>query len=238
MPNFFFSFKEFLLDIFYPKICLNCNKEGNYLCQDCQGILGILEYQYCLCEKPIRIPEDGKCSRCRGKRLDGLYFAIDYQNPLAQKLIKQFKYEPYIKELSKTLSSLIVSRLLLLEKPFDFFADFILVPVPLHKNKLKQRGFNQAEELGKGLAEFLKIPLVNDALAKTKKTVPQVELDAEARKENIAGAFLCQNRSKIQGKKILLIDDVYTTGSTMEECARALKGTGAKEVWGVTVARG
>ena len=84
----------------------------------------------------------------------------------------------------------------------------------------------------------MKIPLISDCLLKVKETFPQVELSGKEREENIKDAFLCQNREKIQGKRILLVDDVYTTGSTMEEGARVLKIAGAKEVWGVAVARG
>ena len=115
------------------------------------------------------------------------------------------------------------------------------IHVTIHRyleiKRLKWRGFNQSEEIGKELAKFLKIPLTNDVLYKTRETPPQMELVAEARKENIREAFLVKNKEKITAKKILLIDDVYTTGSTMNECARVLKDSGAKEVWGVAVAR-
>jgi len=108
----------------------------------------------------------------------------------------------------------------------------------LEKRKLKQRGFNQAEEIAKELSSFLKIPLVSDCLTKIKETLPQVELSGKKREENIKGVFLVKNNEKTRGRKVLLVDDVYTTGSTMEEAARVLKTAGAKEVWGVVVARG
>jgi len=117
-------------------------------------------------------------------------------------------------------------------------ADFLLIPVPLAKRRIRWRGFNQAEEIAKNLAEYLEIPLINDVLIKTKETLPQIDLAEEARKENIKGAFLIKNEEKIKGKKILLIDDVYTTGSTLEESSRILKKAGAREVWGAVVARG
>ena len=229
--------RKFILDLLFPQFCLGCQKEGDYLCQDCQATLEISQYRYCLCKKPIRLPEGGKCRFCQSKKLNGLYFALSYQNNLVQKLIRKFKYEIFLKELAKPLTSLIITYFQLLDNKPDF-SNFILIPVPLEKKKLKKRGFNQAEEIAKEISIFLKIPLVNNILIKIRETLPQVELSDKEREENILGAFSCQNKNEIKGKKILLVDDVYTTGSTLEECARVLKEAGAKEVWGLVVARG
>ncbi len=152
-------------------------------------------------------------------------------------MINQFKYEPYIKELSKPLTSLIIHHLINLNKTSNLF-DFVLVSIPLHKKKLKQRGFNQAEEIAKELSENLKLPVFNNILIKTKQTPAQVELEKGEREKNIKNVFLCQEPESMINKKILLVDDIFTTGSTMEECARILKDAGAKEVRGVVVARG
>lgn len=233
------AIKNFILDAIFPKFCLSCKKEGSYLCQDCQALLEVLEYRFCLCKKAVRLPEGVRCGRCsRNRRLNGLYFALPYQNNFAKILIHQFKYEPFVKDLAKTITSLIIDHFHLLEKKKDDFADFLLVPVPLTKQRLKWRGFNQAEEIGKGLADFLEIPLVTNILLKTKATLPQIDLAEKARMENIKGAFSINDEGEIKGRKILLIDDVYTTGATLEECARILKESGAKEVWGVVAARG
>jgi len=113
-----------------------------------------------------------------------------------------------------------------------------LVPVPLEKRKLKWRGFNQAEEIAKELSNFWEIPFILDCLIKVKENPPQVDLSEEERMENIKGVFQAKDEKEIMGKKIFLVDDVYTTGATMEEAARVLRATGAKEVWGITVARG
>ncbi len=245
------SIKEFILDILFPKFCINCSKEGSYLCQDCFSLIDISERQYCpFCFQP-RVVLDGKtCSFCRrSKKLIGLYSATSYNNFIVKKMINQFKYEPYIKELSKPLSFLIIHYLINLNKMpaciatqsvaggSNFF-DFVLVSIPLHKKKLKQRGFNQAEEIAKELSENLKLPVFNDILIKTKQTPAQVKLEKEEREKNIRGVFLCQKSELVTNKKILLVDDIFTTGATMEECARVLKDAGAKEVWGVVVARG
>ena len=234
------SVKSFLLDLFFPPFCLNCGREGggaSYLCEDCQALLPISEDRYCLCKKPVRMFKKGKCKRCQPKKLNGLYFSLPYQNFLVKKLIHQFKYQPYLKELSKNLASLIIKHFQLLDNKPNFYR-FILIPIPLEKKRLKQRGFNQAEEIAKELSYFLKIPLITNCLLKIKATLPQVELSEKEREKNIKGVFLVKNIEKIENQKILLIDDVYTTGSTMEEAARVLKEAGAKEVWGVVVARG
>jgi ComF family protein len=232
---------SFYLDMLFPKHCLGCQKYGTYLCEDCKScFVEISQYQYCLCKKPILLINN--CPKCKNKKLDALYFATSYQKSFVKKLIYYFKYEPFIiKELSHSLSYLIIEHFYLLENPPCFLTDktnFILIPIPLHINKLKKRGFNQAEELAKELSKYLNIPLISDFLIKNKETLPQTELDNEARKENIKGVFLVKDNKKIDEKNILLIDDVYTTGSTMEEAAKVLKRAGAEKVIGIVIARG
>ncbi len=215
--------KDFFLDIFFPKFCFSCKKEGKYLCEDCKATLEISEIQ---------------CPKCQSKKLNGLYFALPYKSPLIKELIKKFKYEPFVKELGNTLAFLILDHFLLIEKDFQKdFADFLIIPVPLDKSREKWRGFNQATEIGKRLSKYLNIPLQESVLIKIKKTAPQTNLDKKEREKNVKGAFLIKNGEFLKRRKILLIDDVYTTGSTMEECAKVLKKAGAEEVWGVVVAR-
>ena len=105
------------------------------------------------------------------------------------------------------------------------------------KNKIKIRGYNQSEELAKELSKILQIPVVSDALIKIKPTKPQMELTKLEREKNLDGVFQIKNPEQISGKKIFLVDDVYTTGSTMEECAKALGDAGIKQVWGIAIAR-
>jgi len=213
--------KKSIFDLLYPKFCFNCGQEGSYLCLDCEATLEILSSH----------------TRYRTQELKDLYFALPYQKSLIKNLIRQFKYQPFIKELAQPLTSLIITHFQLIEKSPTGFVNFILIPVPLEKKRLKQRGFNQAEEIAKKLSKFLKITLLNNVLVKTKETLPQVELSEKERGENIKEAFSYQHPELVKDKKILLIDDVYTTGSTMEECARVLKKAGAKEIIGITVAR-
>jgi len=214
-------FKNSLLDFFFPKGCFSCQKEGSYLCEDCKATMEISGFHQ---------KADLEC-------LSDLYFALTYQNSLIQKLIRQYKYQPFVKELNKILASLIIEHFQLMDNKPDF-TDFVLVAVPLEKRRQRWRGFNPAEEIGRNLAGFWKIPLISGALLKIKNTLPQVELSDEERRENIKGAFVCKSPEKIKGRKILLVDDVFTTGATMTECARVLKKSGAKEIIGIVVARG
>jgi ComF family protein len=233
--------KNFVLDLFFPAFCLGCQKEGSYLCQDCRSLLEILENDYCLCEKnPLKLySKSGKCSKCQDKNLSGLYFALAYkENSLTKKLIYNFKYQPYIKDLAKTLASILIEHFVLAQKNTnDIWENSVLIPVPLEKSKLKSRGYNQSEELAKELSLVLKVPAISDCLIKIKKTESQAELKKEQREKNLAKAFTIKNPEKLSGKKIFLVDDVYTTGSTMQECTRVLRNAGAKQVWGICLAR-
>jgi ComF family protein len=228
---------QFLSDALFPKFCFKCQKEGSYLCEDCLATLDINPNCFCLCEKPNIISEATKCRKCSGKFLDGLYFSSSYKNNLVKRLIQKLKYEPYAKELASTLALLIITHFNLMQKTFSG-ENFILVPTPLSKKKLKKRGFNQSEEIAKELAKNLNIPLLSGCLVKNKETLNQMELKKEERLKNVKNAFSVKNSEAIKNKNILLIDDVYTTGATMEECARVLKQAGAGKVFGVTVARG
>jgi len=229
--------QNFILDILFPKFCLGCQKEGSYLCNDCLSTIEIIEYLFCPgCQK--REDNGRPCKSCRKFiKLDRLYFATSYQNSLVKELINKFKHEPLVKELAKPITFLIITHFQIIEKPD--FSDCSIIPVPLEKSRLKWRGFNQAEEIAKELANFLNIKVWTNVLVKTKRTFPQVEIENKnKRKENVIGIFSCQNSEKIKNKKILLVDDVYTTGSTMNEAAKTLKEGGARAVWGVAVARG
>ena len=239
MKTIFSTIKEFLLDVFFPRFCFGCNREGKWLCDDCLATLEIRNYVVCpICLK--RTLDFKTCRSCQSKTiLSGLFWALSYENLLVKKLIHRFKYEPFVRELKQPLSYIIISHLLLIE----FFstnnpADFILIPIPLHIKRKKWRGFDQTEEISKEISNYFGIPLLTNILIRKKETLPQVDLEEKERKENIKGVFSLKNVQEIQGKKIFLVDDVYTTGATMEEATRVLKEVGAKEIWGVTVARG
>jgi len=240
--NHFLKTKELFLDILFPKFCVNCQREGNYICQDCFALIDISDRQYCpFCisnEKYAASDNFKTCYFCKKtKNLDGLFCAASYQNPIIRKLISEFKYEPFVRDYSKILSQIIILHLALSHK-IDFLKDFLITPVPLFFKKTKQRGFNQSEEIAKYLSWFLKIPVLKNTLVRVRNTFPQASLSKEKRGENIKKAFSCLTPEAVENKKILLVDDVFTTGSTIEECAFVLKNSRAKEVWGIVVAKG
>lgn len=215
--------KDFCLELLFPKFCVNCGRDGAYLCQDCLAMIDISD----------------RIFRPQGK-LSCLYFASDYNNFIIKKLITKYKYQPFAKDLAKTLSSIIIIYFQNLESPPIFLAqkkDFVFVPIPLFKKRLRWRGFNQSEEISRHLSEYLNIPISKDVLAKTRETIPQAKLSKQARKKNLKGVFVCQKPDLIKDKRVLLVDDVFTTGTTMEEAARILKKAGAKQVLGIAVAR-
>ncbi len=213
------SFRNWILDLLFPKFCFGCKREGNYLCQDCLATIEIFKEH----------------KKLKNEFLDDLFVATEYKNPLVKKLILALKYEPFAKEIAKDLANLIKIHLKFINKESSF-SDFVLIAVPLSKKKLRWRGFNQAEEIAKELSRFLKIPLISNCLIKIKKTLPQVMLSEKERKENLKGVFQVQNEEKIKNKKILLVDDVFTTGTTLSEAAKILKNSGAKKVIGLVVA--
>lgn len=221
------------LDILFPKNCINCGREGNYLCEDCLSLIDINPYYYCLCNKPHILTDIGKCSDCKNYHLDGLLSASSFGQRIVKEAIRKIKHD-YIKEISQPLSFLILTHLLLLEKDFP---GFLLLPVPLSIRQNKRRGFNQSEEIGILVSKELHIPLLNDVLFKIRDTKSQTDLDKENRIENIKDCFEVKNNGLIKNKSILLLDDLYATGSTMNECARVLKENGAEQVVGLTVAR-
>jgi len=112
-----------------------------------------------------------------------------------------------------------------------------IVPVPLHPVREKERGFNQSQVLAKRLSEIKKIQLLDKRLVKVKNIPPQTSLQANERARNVRGAFKVKRPETVKDKVILLVDDVYTTGSTLRECSLALREAGAKEVKAMTIAR-
>lgn len=252
--------KNFFKDLLFPKFCFSCKKEGTYLCQDCWHLLEISEHNYCLCENsPTRLLGNytvGKCHKCQSNILSGFYFALSYKEKLLTRiLIKSFKYKPFCKDLAQTFAKILAEHFILTGKNTNaIWQNSVLIPVPAHITKKKKRGYNQSEELARELSKIIKVPAIFDLLIKIKKTEPQMTLNREERIKNLKDAFAVSSSystppviarssqatwqsSFLSGKKVFLVDDVYTTGSTMQECARVLRKAGAREVWGIVIAR-
>jgi len=228
-----------LLDCLFPRRRLGCNQRGQYFCSQCLNLVLLGPERICpICTKPAvgGLTHPG-CSRPWG--LDGLTSIFTYQG-LMEKAIKKLKYN-FISDLAEDLVELFLS-FCGEDKFFGHFCqrgEVYFLPVPLHPRRKRWRGFNQAELLGEMIASNLGLTYSPDLLIRTKNTKPQTKLDEEERRKNIRGAFSLDKNSKfdIRNSKFILFDDVWTTGSTLRECGQVLKRAGAKEVWGLTLAR-
>lgn len=187
------------------------------------------------CERPG--VSGAACQECRQqKSLDGALAAIPYANPIIQKLIHLWKYQS-LQTITPILGDFIFPYFL--KAIQNFPGAPVLIPVPLHKRRLRQRGFNQAELLARYLSDKSenKYPVLN-IIKRVKATAAQATLTGSDRRHNIQDAFALADGEKINGMVCLIVDDVITTSNTTEAIAALLKQAGAKEVWALTLAYG
>lgn len=171
------------------------------------------------------------CAACRQRQtaIDGTRSPFRFEGAMRQ-AIHQFKYQN-LKAISSSLAALLADYLLLNPLPGE-----ALVPVPLHPRRLRERGYNQAALLAKELGKLMDLPVITDCLIRVKEAKPQVRTTTvKERRKNVTGAFVCRGDT-INGKQIIVIDDVCTSGATLEACAIALKNNGAISTWGLTMA--
>ncbi len=221
------------LDLIFPKTCLECHKEGFYICSDCVSKVRIAKPICPYCEKASI---DGlthiKCQKKFG--LDGLLSVWEYEGVI-RKAILALKYKYSLEvgtELSEVFARYLKSSKFLVQK-CDIF-----VPVPMFWYRQNKRGFNQASEVGSFVAGKMLWKFYPDLLERTKPTTPQTELSGEERRGNLRGVFaVSPNYAPGTLYSVLIFDDVFTTGSTLAEAARALKKSGVGKVWGLTIAR-
>jgi ComF family protein len=229
-----------ILNAIFPQFCVGCSQEGALICEDCLSTIAIAEYQFCpFCSKPRRVFGNGKCPVHRNHFLDKLFSATSYEDNLVKKMLISFKYEPFLKTLAKPLSDLIIAHILLSESKnlFQNAQNSIFIAMPLFSRRERWRGYNQSELLAKKLSVYFKIPLLSNNLIKIKKTCSQTELSREQRRKNIKNVFRLKNPEQVRDKTVFLIDDIFTTGATMEETSRVLKLARASSVYGITIAR-
>jgi ComF family protein len=200
---------------------------GSWLCASCRAKIRRLEEP--LCPRCGAERESRRCPcRSRLRNLNRLRAAAAYEGSL-ERAIHRFKYEGW-RALAKPLARLLEDRLAV-----DGVPAGILVPVPLHRSRRSIRGYNQSELIARELGRSLHLP-VQHALERTRDTPPQVGLDRIRRRENVEDAFRWTH-AELKSEPVLLIDDVATTGATLEACATALKAAGAGSVTGIVLAR-
>lgn len=235
------QFFNALLDVILPPICHIChsfipNADKLHICPTCRDRLPLVFSPLCsICGIPFTgAGDDHRCGACltHPPHFDSARAHFLYEGPIRD-LIHSFKYNQHT-HLRSPLA------LLTLEGVGGFLANHkpnLIVPVPLHHSRLRHRGFNQAVLLGRIFSRQLSLSMLPDALVRTRPTEPQIMLSAAERRLNVKGAFSVKRAERIAGKRILLLDDVITTGSTMDECARELKKAGAEVVIATSIAR-
>ena len=220
-----------LVELFFPMRCLGCAEIGAYFCEECQRTLGYR--QSLLCPHCMEASLKGETHPDCQKQtfLDGLYFTFSYSG-LVKKAIKKIKYQKVWSITTKLVE--LASK----DFPRSQFQNFVIIPIPLHSKRFQERGFNQSELLAKAWGDSLQLPMHANVLLRTKETKPQVDLKKKERRRNIAGAFSVIDNSILSGKDVLLIDDVATSGATLDEAAKILKIAGVKRAWGLVIAHG
>jgi ComF family protein len=220
-----------ILDIIFPPSCLGCKRGGSVLCSTCLAAIQPLTPPLCQrCGTPL-IPWQ-RCSNCTGRlqNLHGLRVVSLYQEPL-RSYIHALKYDGHTR-LAQPLGTLLA----LAYQRYGLHADLI-IPVPLHTQRQRDRGYNQSQLLALACAEKLQLVCDPTLLTRVRATSAQVHLSPQERAKNVEQAFRCSQPHLVRNQRILLIDDVCTTGATLAACASPLRQAGAREVWGLALAR-
>ena len=219
------------MDSFFPRRCVGCGKLGDFICPECLEKLPRLLPPLCPhCGRPQA--SGIVCPDCRRRQteIDGIRSPYRFDEVI-RKAIYELKYRN-LKAISACLAGLLADYL-----RSNRLNGEASTYVPLHPRRLRERGYNQSSLLARELSKHIDLPVIEDCLVRVKQSKPQVRAsDVRERRSNVAGAFVCCDEG-VSGKQIILIDDVCTSGATLESCATALKSKGAVSVWGLTLAR-
>jgi len=218
------------IDWFFPPHCLGCNIEGEIICPDCYAAIKRVPKNTCpYCN--AYVSKSGHCPHCNNhKPAYSKFRAFAYYGGVIREAVHHLKYQNDI-GVSRVLAGYLLKVVQAENWDFD-----LIVPVPLSRRKFEQRGYNQAERLAIPLAKDFSTPLSTDALIRIKENDSQVNLDVNSRRENVRGVFEA-DPAVVKGKKILLVDDVLTTGATMESASQALKDAKSGTIYAVTVGK-
>lgn len=208
-----------ILDLIFPQVCGICGKlDKNALCKKCEIIL--------------TNQEKSQIDKYDNKYFEEHFYLFKYEEQIRNLLLRyKFQDKPYLYE---TIVNFIKKE----EKAYKFFEKYdTIAPVPISKKRLKTRGYNQSSLIASNLAKVYDKDYVKNSLIKTKNIVAQSTLNKEEREKNVQNVYEVKNKQKIVDKKIVLIDDIFTTGSTVNECSRILKKEGAKSIGVFTIAK-
>ena len=213
------SFIKHVINLIYPNVCGICDK----VCKDnlCKK-----------CEINFKKIAKVRIDTYKNKNFTKHIYLFKYEGIIKERLIEfKFNEKPYI---YKGFVKFLIKN----KKICSFLKSYdIIIPVPIHYNRKVTRGYNQSALISKEIAKILKINYVEKVLFKKINNKPQSTKNKAERKENVIGVYCLKNAYKIKNKKIVLLDDIYTTGSTVNECAKILKESGAKKVDVITIAK-
>lgn len=235
---------KYLINLLYPRRCPICgdiaSPRGSLACPLCKTKVKLIEEPRCKkCSKPVEFEEQEYCYDCETKAYQYTYgLSLWEYDEVMKRSISDYKYKGrreyadfYIEELVKYYSDDIIK-----------IAPDLIIPIPIHKSKLKIRGYNQAEILSTGISKALGIATLPNLLLRDKKTLPQKQLNDKERLKNLQKAFSFSNKEQEKFNKpinkVLLVDDIYTTGSTIEACSRILLDNDIKEVFFISICIG
>lgn len=228
--------QQTILDWLFPQECVGCRVEGALLCESCAIKIPQVENDLCLfCNRNFAI--QGICDDCSSStELDEIIAACKYKGTTIERAIHCFKFN-FVEELAAPLANFLALKLRRLGY-LDIIKTAILTPIPLHQKRFLERGFNQSDLLARALSRQVGGAVNSEILKRVKYTSQQAKLERVARLENIKEAFVCVDPRMVVGREVFLIDDVFTSGATMNEAARTLKNAGAKKVIGLVIAHG
>ncbi|MBI3274282.1 MAG: ComF family protein [Candidatus Colwellbacteria bacterium] len=234
-----------ILDTVFPKVCVGCGKftgshDFDYVCRKCFKEIKTKSQLECIgCKRHTNL--GFTCVFCqKDNPIDQLLITTDLAHKLVDKTLKVYKYE-FIPDIYKPLSVLARKSIKkLIAKGFNLFDDNPLITaVPLHKTRLNKRGFNQAQLIAKDAADFFHMSYVDDVLVRKYNSKNQADIKTrEDRLINVRNNFRIGNSQAVKGRSVILVDDICTTGATLNECAKVLKENGAGRVVGFVIARG
>ena len=223
--------KGVALNLLFPRFCVGCGREGAFICNSCRSTLPRIELPIC---PQCGIPQlNGTlCYRCvnRPSSIDGIRSPFRFEGAIRE-AVHQLKYH--------NLRAIAGSMALLLHRYLqeNLLPGDVLVPVPLHPKRQRERGYNQSSLLAMELSQLQELPVDEKSLVREKYTLPQARTTSlEERQRNIIGVFRCRGEG-VKRKRVILVDDVSTSGATLNACAAVLKEAGASSVWGLVLAR-
>ncbi|MGA2367713.1 MAG: ComF family protein [Dehalococcoidia bacterium] len=221
-----------VIDLFFPRECLGCGKIGGFICNSCAKKLPRIYPP--LCQRCGRPETSGRyCQECWGKqnnRIDAIRSVFVFEGTI-RAAIHELKYRNL-----RAISAILGEYMATYYRDNGLKGDCLL-PVPLHEKRIRERGYNQSELLAKEIAKHIGVPVKGQLVMRVRNNMPQARTSsAEERRVNMENVFSCQGL-EVAGQDIIVVDDVCTSGNTLEACATVLKAAGAKSVIGFTLAR-